>query len=137
MYFIYVYMTLLTVISFTLGFGLRNLRSWARWITAVLIVLSLLANLVGLVFQASRGADVAGSVGQLLGSAIIPGYILYLLLSAKGSMVFSPEYQTIIARTPHVKMKTSWLVKGCLIALVACLTLGVLGALMSYLSRSR
>jgi hypothetical protein len=54
----------------------------------------------------------------LLGMMIIPGYILYLLLSPKGSMVFSPEYWEAIERTPHIKYKTSWLLKGCLILFI-------------------
>ncbi len=42
---------------------------------------------------------------------LIYTYVLYLLLSSKGTMVFSPGYQAIIPQTPHVKYKTSWIVK--------------------------
>jgi hypothetical protein len=137
MYGMAAYLALLAAISFALGFGLRNLRPWARWITAVLIMLSLLASIVSLAVEGVAGGQAAGIGARFVGSAIIPVYILHLLLSAKGSMVFSPEYQTIIARTPHVKMKTSWLVKGCLIVLVALFTMIVLAMFVSYFSISR
>lgn len=108
--------------NLALGIGLRGLHSWARWTDAVLIVLLLLINLVGVVIQAGREeVDFTGLVFTFLLSAIIPGFILYLLVSPKAAVVFSPEYKAIIARTPHVKMKTSWVVKGCLIVLVAFL----------------
>jgi hypothetical protein len=124
-----VYLAFLAVISFTLGFGLRSLRSWARWITAVLVLLSLLATLGGLAFEGVRGDNMASVAGRFVGTAIIPSYILYLLFCPKANMVFSPEYQAIIAQTPHVKLKTNWLAKGCLIALVAFLTLAIMAAL--------
>lgn len=54
------------------------------------------------------GASIAGismirfPIGTLIGA-----YILYLLLGAKGEMVFSPEYQAVIAQTPHIRYRTS------------------------------
>ena len=62
--------------------------------------------------------------------AIIPSYILFLLLSKKGSMVFSPEYQAIIERTPHIQYRTSWIVKGCLIVLVGTFLFAFVGAFL-------
>ena len=40
----------------------------------------------------------------------IAGYLLYLLLSTKGEMVFSDHYKEIIQATPHIKYKTSIIV---------------------------
>lgn len=131
------YVGFLTAINFALGVGLRGLRPWARWTDAVLIILSLLFNLGSVAFQTARGTDLGSLVLGLLASALIPGYILYLLLSPRGGVVFSAEYQSVIARTPHVKMRTSWLVKGCLIVLVVFLVVLALGGVGSFLFRPR
>jgi hypothetical protein len=45
---------------------------------------------------------------------LIAGYILYLLLSPKGAVVFSRPTREIIARTPHVKYRTSPILKVAL-----------------------
>ena len=65
---------------------------------------------------------------------IIPAYILYLLLSSKGAMVFSTEYKEIIARTPHVKYRTSCIVWGALIVLGVVILLAVVAGLVSMMS---
>lgn len=70
--------------------GLRRFRGWARYLTGLLSGIGLLGFPIG---------------------TIINGYILYLLFSAKGSMVFSDKYQRIIEQTPHIEYKTSFLVK--------------------------
>ena len=49
--------------------------------------------------------------------------ILVSLLGKKANMVFSPEYQDIIAATPHVKQKTSMAVKILLALLLLALLL--------------
>ena len=58
----------------------------------------------------------AVQLGTLIGF-----YMLYLLLSKKGTMVFSPEYKEIIAQTPHMKYKTSpvvWIALGLIVAVI-------------------
>ena len=50
---------------------------------------------------------------------LIVGYILYLMLSEKGSVVFSPAYKEIIARTPHIKYRTSLILKIALAVFVS------------------
>ncbi|RYD47808.1 MAG: hypothetical protein EOP83_27455 [Verrucomicrobiaceae bacterium] len=67
------------------GWGLRKLRPWAKIPAAILAGISLLSIPVG---------------------TVIGGYILYLLFSAKGRMVLSPEYADIIAQTPHLRYRT-------------------------------
>lgn len=81
---------LLTVLFFFTARGLRRLQPWSRISSGILSGLGLLQFPIG---------------------TLINVYILYLLLSPKGGMVFSPEYREIIARTPHIKCKTSLLVK--------------------------
>jgi hypothetical protein len=84
--------------------GLRRLQSWARIATAVISVIGLLAGLIGM----------------RLG-ALISAYILYLVLSEKGQIVFSENYKRIIEQTPHIQYRTSiviWLFVGLLFALL-------------------
>ncbi len=50
-----------------------------------------------------------GLLGFPIGT-LISAYILYLLLSERGTVVFSPQYKSIIAQTPHIKYKTSIIV---------------------------
>jgi hypothetical protein len=71
---------------FFAGWGVRALQSWGRIAGIVLAALGLLGFPIG---------------------TVINGYILYLLLSKKGRTIFSPEYQEVIAATPHVKYRTS------------------------------
>lgn len=52
---------------------------------------------------------------------IINGYILYLLFSKKGKMVFSPEYAEIIRQTLHVRYKSSLAMVIVLVVLLAIL----------------
>jgi hypothetical protein len=90
------------------GIGLRRLRPWARIPSGILSGLGLLGFPLG---------------------TLINGYILYLLFSAKGKMVFSPEYQRVIAETPHIKYRTSiviWILLGLLLLFVGLAMFGLL-----------
>ncbi len=92
------------------GLGLRKLRPWARIPTGIFSGLGLLGFPLG---------------------TLINGYILYLVFSKKGSMVFSPEYQRVIAETPHIKYRTSivvWILLGLLLLIIA---IGFAAALFS------
>lgn len=92
------------------GLALRRLRSWARVAAGILSGIGLLGFPFG---------------------TLINGYILYLLFSKKGQMVFSEEYQRIIEQTPHVKYRTSiivWIFLGILLLLIL---LGLMGALFA------
>lgn len=82
------------------GWGVRSLKRWGRIVGIVLSLLGLLAFPIG---------------------TIINAYVLYLFVSKKGRTVFSPEYQDVIAATPHVKYRTSivvWILIGLILALV-------------------
>ena len=97
----------LGVTQFFAGWALRALRPWGRIVGCVLSGLGLLAFPIGTVINA---------------------YILYLFLSKKGSTIFAPEYQDVIAATPEVKYRTSILVWIFLALLVALLAFGMLGS---------
>lgn len=88
------------------GVGLRGLKGWGRIISTIM--------------------SVVGLIGFPIGT-LISGYILYLLWGKKGRVIFSPEYQAVIAATPHVKYKTS-IVVWILLGLVVVLILAGIGA---------
>jgi predicted nucleic acid-binding Zn ribbon protein len=93
-------MSLFGVLQFSTGLGLRRFRPWSRVVAALFSGLGLLGFPFG---------------------TIINGYILYLLLSARGKMVFSAEYQEIIEQTPEIKYRTSiivWIVLAIVVLLV-------------------
>jgi hypothetical protein len=71
------------------GWGIRQLKPWARIASGVLSGIGLLGFPLG---------------------TLINAYILYLLFSKKGTTIFSPDYQRVIAETPHIKYKTSIIV---------------------------
>jgi len=95
------FLLVLGIGQFWVGTGLRRLKKWARVSTGILSGLGLLAFPVG---------------------TLINAYILYLIFSAKGKMVFSDEYRAVIEQTPHIKYRTSilaWIVLGLLLLIIA------------------
>lgn len=115
----------LAALNFALGRGVRRLQTWARWtdvvLTAALMALVLLGTIMTAVTASPAAA--APNVVWLLFNA----YILSLLLSAKGRMVFSPEYRAAVELTPHIRYKTSPIVKIACAVLVAVLVVALLG----------
>ena len=92
-----------------IAFGLRNLKSWGRIPAALFAGIGLLAFPIG---------------------TLINGYILYLLLSAKGRMVFSAEYREIIQQTPEIKYRTSKILLFFAFLLVGLIVFGVAALLV-------
>jgi hypothetical protein len=88
------------------AYGLRRLKSWARPLT---ILISSLAVIVGLI--------------NLSWAVVIHIYILAQMLGSQGKFVMAPEYQRIIAATPHVKRKTSIVMIVVLLVLVVLLVI--------------
>lgn len=97
--------TVLSIVHFWISGGIRRLQPWAKTAATVLAAIGLLAFPVG---------------------TIINAYVLYLLLSAKGSMVFSERYQEVIVATPHIRYKTSPLIY----ALLGLIVLGIVAAIL-------
>ena len=77
-------------------------------------------------------AIILSAIG-LLNPCGIPifGYLLYLLLSAKGVMVFSDRYKEIIQATPHIKYKTSIIVWIFLFLLIGLIIVGIVWIIVS------
>ncbi len=84
----------LSGLNFAVGYGLRRLQGWTRWVqVALATILSLLLG-----SSCVLGAPEWGLLGAFV--AVIPSvWVTYLLLSPKGKMIFSPEYQQIRAGT--------------------------------------
>lgn len=100
----------LAAVQIWLGIGLRGLKRWARIPSGILSGIGLLGFPMG---------------------TLINGYILYLLFSKKGAMVFSDEYQRVIAETPHVKYRTSIVVWVLLALLLVLMVVGWLAAVFA------
>lgn len=95
----------LFAVTLAVAHGLRGLRAWVRVPAIVLSVVGLLNFPVG---------------------TLISGYVLYLLLNAKGRFVLTPEYAQIVAATPHMKYRSSTL----LVVLVVVALVGIVAAVI-------
>jgi hypothetical protein len=100
--------------QFVVGSAVRRLRPWSRIGVGILSGIGLFGFPVG---------------------TIINGYILYLVFSKKGEMLFTPEYHEIVALTPHIRYRTSivvWIVLGLVVfAIFAAIAAAVVGAMAS------
>jgi len=96
--------------QFFAGWGVRALRPWGRIVGCILSAIGLIGFPIG---------------------TLINGYILYLFLSKKGRTIYSPEYQDVIAATPHVKYKTSILVWIFLALIIGLIVVGMLAPMFA------
>jgi hypothetical protein len=98
---------------FVLAQAVQQLRPWARIISTILALPGLCGFPVG---------------------TIISAFILYLLLSTKGKVVFSEEYAKVRAATPHLdkQIRTSPIVIFFAFLLLAVVGIAVIGALITY-----
>ena len=97
----------LGILGFWVGHGLRKLSPAARVVAGVLTGINLLISVFGL--------------PKTVLLVLINTYILNLLFSKKGAMVFSAPYKEIIAATPYIKYKTSivvWIVLGIFVLVI-------------------
>lgn len=105
---VFAFLFLFGTLLLATAIGLRQLRRWARIVSGINSALGLLGFPIG---------------------TLISAYILYLLFSAKGTMIFSDEYKNVIQQTPHIVYKTSIIVRIFLFLLLGVLALGVVAAL--------
>lgn len=97
------------MLQFAVALGIRRFKPWARVAGGILSGLGLV-------------------IGFPVGT-IVNAYILYLLFSAKGRMVFSDEYREIVEQTPHVKYRTSivvWIFLALLLVIAAGVVIAAL-----------
>ena len=84
------------------------------WVAAGLRSLTKVGRIGGTIF------GIIGLAGIPIGT-LISGYLLYLLWSRKGTMVFSERYREVINATPEIKYKTSivvWVLLGLILILI-------------------
>ena len=102
----------LFAIAIALFFGghwLRRLDRRARFVVAIFSGLGLVQIPIG---------------------TIIHGYILWLVFSRKGSVVFSAHYQKAISCTPHIKYRSSKVLIVLLVVVLAILSLAIVAAFL-------
>ena len=99
---------LFTFIFFWIGSGLRKLDPKVKTVATVLAAIGLVGFPVG---------------------TLINAYILYLYISEKGRMVFSPEYHAVMAATPEIKYKTSVIVWIFVVLVLVLIGIAVIGAM--------
>lgn len=87
----------LATCNYLLGRGLRNLKNWARICEAVLCIPAIISPISWL--------------------------ILYYTLNKKAVFVCTPEYAAIREATPHIKYKTSLIVKFLAFLLLAIIVI--------------
>lgn len=98
---------LLGILGLWVAFGIRRLNPAARIVGGILTGISVVLSVF--------------SLPQSVIGLLINAYILSILFSKKGSMIFSPGYKDIIAVTPHIKYKTPlivWILLGLFILLI-------------------
>ena len=92
---------------FLVGTGIRKLKSWARIPAGIFSGIGLI-----LLSWAKLSTEIFSGINLILFPLVtgISAYILYLVFCKKGSTVFSPQYQRVIADTPQIKYKISIIV---------------------------
>ncbi|CAM2870091.1 DUF4339 domain-containing protein [Rariglobus hedericola] len=107
-------------------------------VQTIMAAFAVIAFVMGRMFRKlTPSVKVPGTVMAVIGlinfpiGTLINAYILYLIHSAKGKVVLSPEYKDIIAATPQIKYKTSIIVKICVVLLILMLLLAVVGTAIS------
>lgn len=102
---------MLSMLQFCVGTGIRQLKKWVKLPVGILSGIGLFGFPIG---------------------TLINAYILYLVFGKKGAVVFSKEYQHIIAATPQIKYRTSivdWIFVGILVFMI------LIGLTAAFLSR--
>ena len=118
---------------FWLGISLRKLKRGARIPAGVLTSLGLVGGLIGCFGAIVLSVTIGLGLLPVLLSFIPPlvcVYILYLLFSRKGTMVFSDRYALVVEQTPHIKYRMWIVLKIVLILVGALVGLGLLAALL-------
>jgi hypothetical protein len=92
------------------GRALRVLRPWARVPVMSLSVLGLFYFPMG---------------------TLICGYILFMVLSRKGQVVFSQAYQQVIKATPEIDYQTPWIAWVLFILILMIMLSAAVGRLLS------
>lgn len=124
---------MLIPLALSLGVGVAMKRDFAEWFFVLLIALAVLVLGIGMRRLAPWARVPVALISFLAGvmsiftiiGPLVNGYILWLMLSAKGRKILSPEYQMIVDLTPDVKNRTS-----CVAVLLIFMLLLVVGSIL-------
>lgn len=125
---------IMMMISGALGYGMRALQPWARWLTIIGTALGLLYFIAVMIYVVASGTNRSGvnfAVGIITIFILVDIYILYLVCSSKATTICSREYKEIIRLTPYVKYKTSLAVKIILGLFVFMIVMGIVAGFVS------
>ena len=98
---------ILGLLQFVAGFGIRRLLPWSRIPVGIVSGIGVLGFPIGTVINA---------------------YVLYLVFSPKGAMLFTPDYHAAIAQTPHIRYRTSVVVRVLLVVILFVIIGAIIGA---------
>jgi hypothetical protein len=100
----------IAILAFVTSWGLFWLRNWGRWaLTMVTTVPLPVLVCAWLLLNRTANPEVQESIDPVgltilcVVSALPYTFLLFLMWSPKGSMVFSPEYRETIRQTPHLR----------------------------------
>jgi hypothetical protein len=88
-------------LNVAMWYGLRTLRSWARWTVVGLASVLILMDLSLAVFVPLRFAPV---LVVLVGGGFLIAVVIYVLISAPSGEVFTSEYRDAVARTRGMRL---------------------------------
>ena len=96
-----------------IGFPFEIIMISAVYIVVGLLQITVARGIRKFTPNGKIGGIIFGMIG-LMGfpiGTLLCGYMLYLLLSAKGKFIFSPQYQQVLKATPHIvyKNRIVWL----------------------------
>ena len=96
----------IAILAFVTSWGLFRLRNWGRWALTIVTTLPVPALVCGWLLLSGAGnsglqenLDQAGLTTLTMMSALSCPFLLFLLWSPRGNMVFSAEYSETIRRT--------------------------------------
>jgi len=91
-------------LNFVLGFFLRRLHNWARWVVVVLSGFGILGVLMSL---AMVGSQLELEMIAMAVGLVFLIYIIIILLTSNVGVVLSERYRRVIARTPELSPRPS------------------------------
>ena len=91
-------------IDIVLGFFLRRLHKWARWVAIVISAIGILSEIASLLIN---GIAFGLEPAELVFDAIFSSYIIIILISRETRIIMSHQYRQIVVQTPEIDPQPS------------------------------